>query len=310
MLFTFPSRYLCTIGRQGVFRLRGWSPYVQTGFHVPRPTQGPSTTLRLRDYHPLWSAFPDCSAYWSKATGLVPVRSPLLGESLLMSFPPGTEMFQFPGFASTPYVFRCRYPYGWVSPFGNPRINDCSHLPAAYRSVPRPSSPLGAKASTERSYRAHHEPRKPARRTKPHAHLCAAQTVFAQLLNLVTCSQRIPSIEQLAPPHRSRSVVTNHSDSPVKQHAIRSRPLKVQARQQTCRAEARAHPSGNSSRRSTTQAKSKHQAYIIWRRSVSNRRPPACKAGALPLSYAPERSANPQQSGSPSIPQGNGPGRT
>ena len=26
----------------------------------------------------------------------------------------------------------------------------------------------------------------------------------------------------------------------------------------------------------------------IWRRSVSNRRPPACKAGALPLSYAPE----------------------
>ena len=27
-----------------------------------------------------------------------------------------------------------------------------------------------------------------------------------------------------------------------------------------------------------------------WRRSVSNRRPPACKAGALPLSYAPERS--------------------
>ena len=26
-----------------------------------------------------------------------------------MSFPPGTEMFQFPGFASTSYVFRCRY---------------------------------------------------------------------------------------------------------------------------------------------------------------------------------------------------------
>jgi hypothetical protein len=85
-----------------------------------------------------------------------------------MSFPPGTEMFQFPGFASTPYVFRCRYPHGWVSPFGNPRINDRSHLPAAYRSVPRPSSPLGAKASTERSYRAQYIPPMPARRTKPH----------------------------------------------------------------------------------------------------------------------------------------------
>jgi hypothetical protein len=41
--------------------------------------------------------------------GLVRVRSPLLTESRLMSFPPGTEMFQFPGFASTPYVFRRRY---------------------------------------------------------------------------------------------------------------------------------------------------------------------------------------------------------
>ena len=44
VLFTFPSRYLFTIGHQGVFRLGGWSPHVQTGFHVPRPTQG-STRL-------------------------------------------------------------------------------------------------------------------------------------------------------------------------------------------------------------------------------------------------------------------------
>ena len=33
-------------------------------------------------------------------TGLVRVRSPLLTESRLMSFPPATEMFQFAGFAS------------------------------------------------------------------------------------------------------------------------------------------------------------------------------------------------------------------
>ena len=31
--------------------------------------------------------------------GLFPFRSPLLRKSLLFSFPPGTEMFQFPGFA-------------------------------------------------------------------------------------------------------------------------------------------------------------------------------------------------------------------
>ena len=42
----------------------------------------------------------------TNATGIVRFRSPLLTESRLMSFPPATEMFQFAGFASSPYVFR------------------------------------------------------------------------------------------------------------------------------------------------------------------------------------------------------------
>jgi len=37
-----------------------------------------------------------------------------------------------------------------VSPFGHPRINACLRLPEAYRSLPRPSSPASAKASTMR----------------------------------------------------------------------------------------------------------------------------------------------------------------
>src|SRR5690606_3872646 len=37
----------------------------------------------------------------------------------------------------------------WVAPFGNPRIKGYSHLPVAYRSVSRPSSPVHAKASTK-----------------------------------------------------------------------------------------------------------------------------------------------------------------
>ncbi len=41
---------------------------------------------------------------------LLPVRSPLLGESQLMSLPKGTEMFHFPSFASCTST---RYlPYG------------------------------------------------------------------------------------------------------------------------------------------------------------------------------------------------------
>ena len=37
---------------------------------------------------------------------------------------------------------------GWVAPFGHLGINACSRLPLDFRSVPRPSSPPGAKAST------------------------------------------------------------------------------------------------------------------------------------------------------------------
>ena len=48
----------------------------------------------------------------------------------LMSVPPGTEMFQFPGFASPPYVFRWRYPKGVGCPI---RISTDQSLLAAPR---------------------------------------------------------------------------------------------------------------------------------------------------------------------------------
>ena len=77
--------------------------------------------------------------------GLFPVRSPLLGESRLISVPAGTEMFQFPALAS----FRMtELASSRVSPFGHPEITARVQLPQAYRSLPRPSSPLDAKAST------------------------------------------------------------------------------------------------------------------------------------------------------------------
>ena len=37
--------------------------------------------------------------------GLFPLRSPLLGESHLLYFPPGTEMVHFPGFASRSLLY-------------------------------------------------------------------------------------------------------------------------------------------------------------------------------------------------------------
>ena len=167
MLFTFPSRYWFTIGLRVIFSLGGRSPRIQAGFHVSRPTQAPPRTssgFRIRGSNPLCRAFPDASASLHTALrrrscnpagrtrrfGLFPLRSPLLRESRLISSPPGTEMFQFPGFAPTPYVFRRRCAGSTparVAPFGNPRFNGCLLLPEAYRSWPRPSSLPGAKAS-------------------------------------------------------------------------------------------------------------------------------------------------------------------
>ena len=81
---------------------------------MSRPTRGHKRFLPVRGCHPLWPDFPDGSGSDVSATGLVRVRSPLLTESRLMSFPPGTEMFQFPGFASHAYGFSVRYPIAGV----------------------------------------------------------------------------------------------------------------------------------------------------------------------------------------------------
>ena len=53
--------------------------------------------LRIRGCHPYRPA--SQLVLLTFTARLVPVRSPLLGEYLLISFPTGTEMFQFPAFA-------------------------------------------------------------------------------------------------------------------------------------------------------------------------------------------------------------------
>jgi hypothetical protein len=101
------------------------------------PGPGSPSRFRLRGYHPLWRIFPDPSAngrFGNSPTspqlvrpspttpdrqrlraitpvefGLLPVRSPLLGESRLLSCPRGTEMFQFPRLASAAYGFSGGY---------------------------------------------------------------------------------------------------------------------------------------------------------------------------------------------------------
>jgi hypothetical protein len=71
--------------------------------------------------------------------GLFRFRSPLLAESLLFSFPPGTEMFHFPGFARAclciQHAVRQHY-LPWVSPFGYHRINAWLAAPRCFSQLP------------------------------------------------------------------------------------------------------------------------------------------------------------------------------
>jgi len=184
-------------------------------------------------------------------------------------------------------------PKGWVSPFGHPRINDRSHLPAAFRSVPRPSSPSGAKASTERPCFAQHsgsrlrEPRPtPARRTYPPR--ATNRTDRNTQTHRDTHSPRQPE-------HR----LNGARGYPGTQHQILIHNDKHHRTNPNAPSRAgdgrvypeditRTVPGGSfASTRTGQETRISRFRTNTWRRSDSNRRPPACKAGALPLSYAP-----------------------
>jgi hypothetical protein len=109
--------------------------------------------LHVPDCYRLWSGFPTCSAtreignsledqqplrdgpttprtqrllaWHVHGLGSNPFRSPLLGVSLLLSLPPGTEMFQFPGFPTAALCVQAGltgHDPSRVSPFGHPWI--------------------------------------------------------------------------------------------------------------------------------------------------------------------------------------------
>ena len=68
-----------------------------------RPTQEYYYFLPIRDYHPLWSNFPESSSYYNYIVGLIRVRSSLLTEYI--SFPLATKIFQFTRLTLINYVF-------------------------------------------------------------------------------------------------------------------------------------------------------------------------------------------------------------
>ncbi len=129
VLFTFPSRYWFTIGVQVVFSLGRWSSQLPTGFLVSRCTQVPFTVqfgfaygaITLFGQPSQVVQLPSCNPSLSlpgqlngPTTRYIQRRQACIcivwalprslattsGISDLISFPEGTEMFQFPSFAS------------------------------------------------------------------------------------------------------------------------------------------------------------------------------------------------------------------
>ena len=161
VLFTFPSRYWCAIGHRVVLRLGWWSTQVRTGFHVPGPTQGPRRAVRSgfaygavtrcgRPSHavPLPSRTcargrqpPDarpCNPVGGTPAGYArstvwPHRSPFARRysgSLEIDFlSSGYLDVSVPRVVlPAPMCSGSGYPYcyGWVRPFGDPRVEGCA----------------------------------------------------------------------------------------------------------------------------------------------------------------------------------------
>ncbi len=169
VLFTFPSRYSCTIGGQGYYSLGGWSPLLPTGFLVSRGTRvrgGPITTafaygaltrsgaafqpLRLARPHGPGSLLPRPTTPRAprKDARFGPTRFArrYSGPLTLISLPRGTEMFQFPRCPSRGLCIQP--PMTTLARRGLPHSDSggsslaCSS-PPTFRRSPRPSSALG-----------------------------------------------------------------------------------------------------------------------------------------------------------------------
>ena len=180
VLFTFRSRYYYAIGRPVVLSLGGWSPLIHTGFPVSGATWEKLREVhafRLRDSHPLRSAFPCRSPKHELCNSLNPLwRIPQLprpqysnghnlGTALVWAGPrslaatEGVEVsFRSCRYldVSVPCVPAARAAPGdesWMVSQSRRSSDRCLHngSPKLFAAIPRPSSALDAKASTMHS---------------------------------------------------------------------------------------------------------------------------------------------------------------
>lgn len=158
VLFTFPSQYSFAIGLTGVFSLTGWSRQIRAGFLVSRVTQD-TAMLHFASHtglSPSMVTFSKvfCSRFaynvavlqprWRLATSTVWAvpRSLATTRGIIIYFLFLQVLRCFSSLRQLSYIGKSNRPSdGQVVPFGNLRIKGYLHLPEAYRSLSRPSSP-------------------------------------------------------------------------------------------------------------------------------------------------------------------------
>ena len=130
VLFIFPSRYLFAIGLSPLFSFRWYLPPIldsipklsdslkthhigvgsgsKTGFSPSLMPRSNGLKPRLPPKAPLETTIRTLKE-WDSKIELFPLHSPLLGESLLVSFPPLIDMLKFSGSSCLiwDHVFRC-----------------------------------------------------------------------------------------------------------------------------------------------------------------------------------------------------------
>ena len=158
MLFTFPSQYWFTIGLSGVFSLAGWSRRIRSGFLVSRLTQDTTMAnmLACTGLSPSLIAFSNAFYFACFANSVVllprrcrnidglgssPVARRYWGNHVCFIFLEVLRCFSSLGLPALRHDASSMHR---VDPFGDLRIMGYLHLPGAFRSLSRPSSPLRA----------------------------------------------------------------------------------------------------------------------------------------------------------------------
>ena len=257
MLFTFPSRYWFAIGLPGVVRLAGWSRPFRAGVLGPRPTQGPHRARPAEAYGPLT---PSGAAF----------------QPLRPGGPRARVGPYYPGGAATPPVWAtaplarryaghhcCLLLLRLLGCFGSPGARPLAGAPGLQPGgLPHSDTPgsraLRASPGIFAAKRVLHRLREPGHPP------CALPSLPARSRRAAAPSRaRRRPRAGLGPFHSSAS------SSSV--FLCLAAPVPRGGRRARC-----AVPMNDA-----------------WRMPASNRRPPACKAGALPPELIPPRAPRP-----------------